>query len=194
MSQPTSESLPTRDRVKLFYSLQEEGRLEVGPTAWGRLVWALERWGIAWPVMMVGISVFFLPDYFGKYAAQEGVQGIFWVSLLAVAGFVSMLLGILRFLRHERWIFDGEARALVYQTRTLYGTLQEESVPLREIQKIEIELAGGLRSSRIVVAFAGGHREVVCKTRWRVGEVREIADALREFLKKNRYEVTWVTA
>lgn len=178
--------------MKLFYSLEEDRRLEIGPTGGGRFVWALERWALVWPLVMGGLSLFYLPDYLGRYSTTVSDSTIFWVSLLAVASFVSLLLGVMRYLRHERWIFDGESRELVYQTRTLYGTLHESSVELREIKQIEVDRVKGFRSSTIVVEFAAGHREVLCKTRWGTREVEGIAEALRVFLRKARYDVEWV--
>ncbi len=179
--------------MKLFYCLQEEGRLEVGPTGWGRLVWALERWALVWPLMMGALSLFYLPDYLGRYSETTSDSTIFWVSLLAVASFVSMLVAVMRFLRHERWVFDGESRELMYQTRTLYGTLQEAAVDLRDIKKVEVTRGRGLRASSIVVEFAAGHREDLCKTRWGLGEVEGIAEGLRVFLKGARYDVEWLS-
>lgn len=185
--------IATSTCVKLFYRQQEEGRLEVGPTGWGRFVWALERWALVWPMVMGALSLFYLPDYLGRYSETASDSTIFWVSLLAVASFVSLLLAVMRFLRHERWIFDGESRELVYQTRTLYGTLQEASVDLRDIRKVEVGRGRGLGASTIVVEFAAGHREVLCKTRWGMGEVEGIAAGLRVFLKSARYDVEWVS-
>src|SRR5690554_4736692 len=178
VARTASGSVATSLCVKLFYVLQESCRLEVGPTGWGRFVWALERWALVWPLLMGALSLFYLPDYLGRYSETASDSTIFWISLLAVASFVSLLTAVLRYLRHERWVFDGESRELVYQTRTLYGTLQEAAVDLRDIKRVEVVLVGGLKASAIVVEFAGGHREDLCKTRWGGGEVEVIAEGL----------------
>ncbi|MBA2660866.1 MAG: hypothetical protein H0U74_01110 [Bradymonadaceae bacterium] len=180
--------------MKLFYTLVDKGRLEVGPSARGRLVWALERWALVMPAALLGLILFFLPDYVGRYAEQEPFRGLVLLAIVALAAFVSMLLAVLRYVRHERWVFDAEERRLAYHTRTLYGVTHDESVELREIATVVVTLRASPKQSTIEVGLEGGHREVICQTRWRPSELTAISEAMRDFFKQGRFKVEWVEA
>ncbi|MFU8803566.1 MAG: hypothetical protein ACNA8W_07145 [Bradymonadaceae bacterium] len=175
-----------------YFSLEktEEG-LVLEETVRGRFVGALVRLVVIFPTIFIALSIFYIPDYLGRYAEQEPVFGFFWLIVLAVALLIGIVVAALRLTRLERWVFDLKARELAYETQGLYGAGHGATVPLKEITRAELHLRSAPAQSKLVFELAGGHREVVAQSRFGKEEIEEIANRLQTLFRKLHLAVTW---
>ena len=176
------------DRLK---STRDGDVLIVEWTRRGRLRIAFLRWLVVMPVAFFAMVVFFTPDIlFGRVRAVEPVPGLFLLTLVLLALLGSGLFALARYLRKERWIFNGETRELLGETYVLYGTGESGRVELREIKEILLEDFGArFRASRLGVEMNDGSQEELFRARTMGADLRIVGENIRDFMRDQRYAV-----
>ncbi len=169
----------------------DDGVLVVQITRWGRLWAALTRWLVIVPVAFFAAVVFFTPDLmFGTVRQEEPVPGLFVLTLLGLAVAGATLFSVSRYLRWERWIFDGEARKVFAEARTMFGMTQRGDADLRDISHLLLDARSGVVAvSRLGLELKDGHQEILLSGRGIGDEVQKVGEAVKEYLRECRYPV-----
>lgn len=155
----------------------------------GRAMLALYRTLKLFPWVMGGLAVFFLPDYFFRYAEEEPVTGLFWGSLAALALLITLLAATLRYLRNDQWIFDGTDRTVTAEVQTLWGDPAQGEAELRELEALMLRTRAWPRKSQLMMRLESGEEEVLFANHGLSTELEEIADRIIDFLREQRYHV-----
>jgi hypothetical protein len=176
--------------MNLFFSTEEDDVLQIGPTPFGRLAAAGERFAMVFLFAVFAGGIFFLPDYIGRYQDNEPEPG-FFVWLLLICGlFVALVAALVRVLRKEVWIIDMDEDMFVYETSRMLGGFQQAGVDLGDVQKIYYEQRAFPRVSGIYVDVAGAERsETLCESRFGQASIRNIARQLESFIEEQRWGV-----
>lgn len=187
----TSRFTP-RDGMASRIDIQRDGPvLTLGWTLWGRVVGGFYRAVKIFPWLAGIAAVFFLPDYWGRYAEEEPVPGLFWGSILALVLLGCFLFGVLRVVRDERWMFDGEERSVIAEVQLLWASPKQGEIPLRNLEAVELTTRTWPFSSELAIRIddpeAERDREVVFEEPGMASEFEKAADAIMEFLKQERY-------
>ncbi len=161
----------------------------MGATPAGRMWAALERLMFLFPVLLIGATIFYLPDYLGRYRAQEPQSGLLLVVLIIGTLGLSLLAAVLRFLRKELWVVDLGEQMLVYQTSRLLGGSQQTGVEFEHIKRFAVHLADAPHTSRLVVELDEHGGERMLETRLGAQSLREVAEALAEFLDAHDLDI-----
>lgn len=177
--------------MKYFQIEETREGLTLEETVRGRMAAALGRFAVTFPLVLAGLSFFYIPDYIGRYRAEEPVVGIFWAVVFGFALLIGFVLAALRFVRLERWVFNRQTRELSYETQGIYGPGQGASVGLEKILSAEVQLRSPPFHSLIVFELADGHRETVARSRVSPEEIKALAERLEAFFGKLNLAVTW---
>lgn len=173
---------------------EHEDVLTVGYTRRGRLMAALHRMLILFPLVMAGLAFFFLPDYIFQLREAEPVPGLFLASLAGLALLVAGLAATLRYLRRDKWTFDGGARKVIATVETLWGKPGEGEVEMREVEALAIKTRRWPARSELHIHLDSGQQEVMFAGRGLADEIEDIADGIIEFLREQRYHVDLIDA
>jgi hypothetical protein len=168
--------------MKYFRLEQTDEKLTLEETTRGRLAAALGRFAVSFPLVFLGLSFFFIPDYIGRYAEAEPVPGLFWLVVFAVAILIALILATLRFVRFERWTFDRKKGEIVYQTHGLYGAGVEAAVKLDQITRVGLERRSPPLESFVVIDLTDGHREIIARRRGAIVELETIVTSVEALL------------
>ncbi len=159
----------------------------------GRLIAGFYRGAKIFPWLLAIAAVFFFPDYYGRYAEQEPVPGLFWGSIVGLVLLGCFLWGVLRVVRRDRWIFDGKRRDVRAEIQTLWGEPGRGAAGLREIEGLELVANRWPRESELAVWIdsdeVGRRREVMFSGPGMVDELRDVGERVVEFLRDQRYYV-----
>ncbi len=168
---------------------QDEQGLTIRPTMLGRIAAALHLALVTLPLAYGGLVIFFAVDYIFRFAEEEPVAGLFWLSLLALALLVAFLVAIVRFLRHETWTFDAGQRAVIADVRGLFGSVGQGEADLREVEALVVQSRSWPAKSELLLRLESGEEEAVLSGRGLKGAVEEAAKAIERFMKEQRYPV-----
>jgi len=181
--------------MKAVFGAQKSKLFTLGLTRSGRLAAAAERLFFMFLTLMVGAMIFFLPDYIGRYRAEEPVAGLLFGILLLAVLLVSLLGATLRYFRNELWVLDVEEGALIYQSGKLFGRgIQQYGIDFEHIERFLVEINPSPRESRLLVQLQDGGGERMIVTRVGGASIAQVAEALGPFLRKYRIQIPIVTA
>lgn len=181
--------------MKAVFGAQKSNLFTLGLTRSGRLAAATERLFFMFLTLMGGAMIFFLPDYIGRYRAQEPVAGLLFGILLLAVALMSLLGATLRYFRNELWVLDVDEGALVYQSRKLFGRgPQQYGIDFEHIERFLVEINPSPRESRLLVQLRDGGGERMLVTRVGGASIAAAAQALEPFLRTYRIEIPVVTA
>lgn len=176
--------------MKSVITSRDNGNFHIGQTPAGRAAAALERFAFIVPLIVLGGSIFFLPDYLGRYREQEPMPGFLFLALIITAVFIGLVASALRFFRNDLWVIDATEQMLVYQASRVVGQGFEQSgIELDMVERFIVRIADAPRDSEIFVRVDGHGTERVISSRFGVESVREAADALGAFLEENGIEI-----
>ncbi len=172
---------------------EESGELTVQLTLWGRVVAGTFRGIKIFPWLALIAGVFFLPDYIGRYRAEEPVTGLFWLSILSLVFLGCFLWGVLRVLRRDRWVFDGNSRRVIAEVPRLFRQPARGEADLREIEALQLKTRRFPFESELTVridtADEGVRTETILAEPGMGAQIEQAADAIIEFLRDHRYYV-----
>lgn len=181
--------------MKAVFGERKSKLFTLGLTRSGRLWAAAERLFFMFLTLSVVGTIFFLPDYMGRYRAEEPVSGLLFGLLLLAALAASLLAATLRYFRREFWVLDVEEGALVYQSGKLFGRgAQQYGIDFEHIERFLVEINPSPRESRMLAQFHDGKGERILVTRVGGASLAEVAEALTPFLRKNRIQIPIVIA
>lgn len=155
----------------------------------GRLMAALHRAVMLFPMLMGGLAIFFMPDYVCRYAEEEPVTGLFWGSVAGLALLITFLAATLRYLRRDRWIFDGADRKVIAEVRTLWGEPAVGEAELRELEALMLRTRRYPGRSELKLRLDSGEEEVLVEGRGVAKELEDAAQTIVDFLRDQRYHV-----
>lgn len=123
--------------------------------------------GLPWG--LIGLSLFFLPDYLGNYRHKPAVEPWFWWSVASMLVVVVLFWGIKRAFGTRWWDFNSEG--LRQHTRSLFGApgLGLE-VPARAVTDVVMSETG----RRVSLKTASGAEVLIARTWWKKDELREV--------------------
>ena len=174
---------------KLIKVEQTAQELIIGPTRLGRLVAALQLALVTLPLAYAGLVVFFAVDYIFRFAEEEPVAGLFWLSLLVLAMLFAFLVAIVRFLRHQTWIFDARQRAVIADVRGLFGSVGQGEADLREVAALVVDRRSWPAKSELRLRLDSGEEEPILTGRGLGAAIEEAAQAIDGFMKEQRYPI-----
>lgn len=176
--------------MKLFFTARRGATFQVGPTPLGRVWAALNRFVTAFALVTFAGAVVYLPDYLGRYRHEGAPDGFFLWLLLAVAGGVAAVLAVIRLLRREVWVIDLAEGVLVYESKRLLGRLDQVSVEIEEVERVDAHDAGFGGVSSVSIRLRESDRaEFLCRSRVSPGSIREVGDALGAFIEAQGWAV-----
>lgn len=181
--------------MKAVFGERKSKIFTLGLTPSGRLAAALERLLFMFIALSVVGSIFFLPDYFGRYRAEEPVPGLLFGVLLLSVLFMSLIAATLRFFRNDLWVLDVEEGALIYQAGQIFGRgVQQSGIEFEQIERFLVDIKPAPRESRLIVQLHDGGGERMFVTRVGGASIREVADKLAPFLRKHKLRIPIETA
>ncbi len=170
--------------------IEERGdTLTLRQTRWGRLMAALYRAVVVFPLVMLALMVVFMPDYIFRFAEEEPVTGLFWAAFAGLALLVAGLASTMRYLRRDRWIFDGSSRMVVAEMATLWGEPGRGEADLRELESMGLMRRRWPKKSALILRLKSGREETVFSGRGMGAELESVADSIMEFLRRQRYHI-----
>lgn len=170
---------------------REGGLLEVERTLRGRLWAALIVMVKVFPFAAGGLAIFFAPDVlFGDVVEKEPFPGLFWLSLLGISIIIMALAGLVRFLRRERWVFDGSQGFVRAEVYSFIGAPAVGEAGLDEIKKLHLELGRGLGQSALWMELSDGAKELLFSGNGVAAELEALAQRIEEYLKEQRYFIS----
>lgn len=176
--------------MKAVFGQQNADSFTMGLSLSGRTLAAGERFIFSLLALVVVGTIFFLPDYVGRYRAQEPVAGMFFVLLGLASVLISLMLGVLRFFRREIWVVDPAQGALIYQTSRWLGLSQrQEAVDLGAIERFRTESRPGLADSQLLVQFSDGGGARMLVARRSAAAMDDLARQLADYLAAQRIEI-----
>ena len=168
---------------------EKDNVLTVGFSRRGRLMASLYRIALLFPLIMGGLAIFFMPDYIFELREAEPVPGLYIASLAGMALLVSVLSATLRYLRSDMWIFDGNARTVTAQIKTLWGKPGEGEVDMRDVEALAMKTRAWPRRSELHIYLDTGQQEVMFYGRGLADEIEEVAHNVIEFMREQRYHI-----
>lgn len=169
--------------------IESDQTLIVEWTRRGRFLAAFYRAIKVFPIAMGALAIFFLPDYLGRFRGEEPFPGLFWLSLAMLAVLGSALVALFRFMRRDRWIFDGTERKVVAEVKTLYGRPSTGEAELREVEALLLDSRGGLRRSALMLRLDSGEEEELFSGNGLGDDLEEVAERVMGFMREQRYQV-----
>ncbi len=169
--------------MKAVITTRDNGAFNIGQTPAGRAAAALERFVFIFPLIVLGGSIFFLPDYLGRYREQEPMPGFLFLALVISAAFIGLVASVLRFFRNDLWVIDTQEGMLVYQaSRVLRGGFDQAGIELDMVERFIVKLEDSPKDSGMYVRVEGEGTERVVESRFGARSIEEAADELRAFL------------
>ncbi|QDG53969.1 hypothetical protein FIV42_25470 [Persicimonas caeni] len=169
--------------MKSVITSRDNGTFNIGQTPAGRAAAAMERFVFIFPLIVLGGSIFFLPDYIGRYREQEPMPGFLFLALVLTALFIGLVASTLRFFRNDLWVVDAGEGMLVYQASRVFGKgFEQAGIELDMVERFIVNIEDAPRDSEIFVRVDGHGTERVISSRFGVESVREAADELKAFL------------
>lgn len=170
--------------------MQESGDiLTVQWSRMGRLIAAIHRVIKLFPFVMGGFAIFFMPDYVCRFAEEEPVTGLFWGSIAALSLLICFLAGTLRYLRRDRWIFDGSDRILIAEVQTLWGEPATGEADLRNLEALMLHTRRYPWRSALHLRLESGEEEVLIEGHGMGEELDQTTQKIMDFLRDQRYHV-----
>jgi hypothetical protein len=168
-----------------------EGRtFNIGASAYGRLGAAMERFVFVFAMLLIGGSLFFVPDYIGRYREQEPVFGFLFLALVITVLFVSLVAGALRLFRNDLWSVDAGEGLLVYQAnRLIRKGFEQTAVELDMVRRFVVKLDDPPRESEFLVELEDHGPERIVEARFGSHSFRDAAEELREFLSAEGIDI-----
>lgn len=175
--------------MKAVFGERKAKIFTLGLTRSGRLAAAVERLIFMFLALTVCGSIFFLPDYIGRYRAEEPVTGMLFGVLLLSVLFMSLVAATLRYFRNDLWVLDVEERALIYQAKQIFGRgVQQSGIEFEQIERFLVDIKPAPRESRLIVQLHDGGGERMLVTRVGGASIAQVAEALGPFLRKHRID------
>lgn len=176
--------------MKAVFGEQYASSFTMGLSRSGRALAAGERFVFSWIALSVVGTLFYLPDYVGRYRAQEPVAGMFFVLLGAVCLLTSLMLAALRYFRSEIWVVNPAQGVLIYQTSRWLGLGQRRAaVDLGAIERFRSETRPGLADSQLLVQFGDGGGARMLVARLSSAAIDQLAGQLAVFLSEHRIDI-----
>ena len=159
----------------------EQGKsLTLSLTSAGRLreFWAGLFLGLTWGAL--GLTVFFLPDYIGKFSHDKNLEPWFWGTALTVLIIFSICFGLHRAYGTRRWVFkDGWLRQEAVGMLGRSG--QGFEAPLSSIADVLVSPSRG----RVVLQTASGEEIVLARAWFGRGQLEEVRKRILEVLGRD---------
>lgn len=181
--------------MKAVYGERKAKIFTLGLTSGGRLGAAVERLIFMFLALSVVGTIFFLPDYIGRYRAEEPVGGLLFGVLLGSVFLMSLVAAALRYFRNDLWVLDVEEGALIYQAGQIFGRgVQQSGIEFEHIERFLVDIKPAPRESRLIVQLHDGGGERMFVTRVGGASIAQAAEALEPFLRKHRIRIPIVAA
>jgi hypothetical protein len=169
--------------MKPVITTHEDQTFNIGASASGRAAAALERFVFVFAMLAIGGSIFFLPDYLGRYREQEPMAGFLLLTLVISVLFISLVAAILRMRRNDLWSVDAGEGMLVYQANRLFRKgFEQTAVELDMVRRFVAKLNDAPRDSELFVELEDHGPERIVEARFGADAIRQAAEDLREFL------------
>lgn len=169
--------------MKAVFGERKSKIFTLGLTPGGRLGAAIERLLFMFIALSLGGAIFFLPDYIGRYRAEEPVQGLLIGVLLGSVFLMSLVAASLRFFRNDLWVLDLDEGALIYQAGKIFGRgVQQSGIDFEHIDRFLVDIKPAPRESRLIVQLGDGGGERMFVTRIGGQSIGEVAQELADFL------------
>lgn len=173
--------------TQFFYAEAEGPTLRIGETSAGRVSAAAARFVLATLGVAAAAAIVSLPDYLGRYREQEPSAGFFPLLVLGVAGFIGLVLGVLRLMRRDLWIVDADEGLLVFESHRIGGRTIQNGVDLADVVGFRYEPALPPQAGQLTVdlSVADGASERIITTRRGPEALRPAAERLQAFLDEH---------
>ncbi len=169
-----------------FFHEPIDGAFTFGESPQGRLQGALGRFVAVTIGVGVALSAFLLPDYLGRYRAEEPIEGLFLLSILLVAGLAGFALALARMMRRERWIVDAPDGALVLERGIGRGEPRSEVIDLGRVRSFDLKVVSWWRTSSLDAIMDDGKSINLVACSSFDTSLRGVADALSTYLDRQR--------
>jgi hypothetical protein len=170
--------------MKYHIDQKHKKHLAIALAPWGRVRELVGGILIALPWVLVGMTLFFLPDYIGAYSKSDALTHSFVGFALVVLVSVVVAVGYRRAFRDIRFDFDGRTGKLERLERSFFGAKFGSSVPLDSV--VSVRLDRDLGGHRAVLVMAAGDEHVVARAWFGPDEVHRIAGALADVIGAKR--------
>jgi hypothetical protein len=153
---------------------QSSGRLVFRLTLAGRWVLGVQTGLLAAGVTLLGLAVFYLPDYLADYSKRGFDFTVFFGQyLLFVAGLVGIVAGVMRGLGDYSWTLDRTDGVVRWWSRTAFSRIVADELDLERVVGAEVVRASGWWPRRellvrlddgelAVVAFGSSNLDEMC--------------------------------
>jgi hypothetical protein len=163
--------------------------LAFGESPQGRLQGAVGRFVAVTVGVSVALSAFLLPDYIGRYRAEEPADGLFLLSILGIAALAGFALALARILRRERWIVDAPGGALVLERAVGGGEPRSEVLDLSRVRAIEWRVVRWWRTSSVDAIMDDGASVNLVACSSFDTSLRAVAEAIASYAATHRVGV-----